>query len=162
MSYLITCITLITAFFNSNHSEIECKSRLRMIKLTYFISKLIFSREICPVWFTANCCGADMFSMVCSQLLWCWRVQYGLQPIAVVLTCSVCFITNYCAAHMFSRVYSQLLCCSHVQYGLQPIAVLLTCSLWLVYCQLLCCSHVHYGWFTANCCAAHVFSVVYS
>ena len=110
MLYLITCITLITVFVNSSHSEIGCKLLICMIQLLYFTSKLIFSRDTCPVWFSADCCGAHLFSIVHNQLLWCWHFQYGLQLIGVVW-----FTVNCCGVNMLSVIYSQLLCCSHFQ-----------------------------------------------
>ena len=114
---------------------------------------------ICSVWFTANCCGADLFSMIYSQLLCCSYIQYGLQPIIMVLIWSVWCTAKCCAsqmfstflahcygAHVFSIVYNQLLWCWHVQYDLQSIVVLLIYSVW----------------FTANCCGADKFNTVYS
>ena len=135
-------------------------------------ARMSFAITLGPLWFRAYCCGADMFSRICSQLLccsqfhyclqpilWRWHIQYGLQPIVLVLTCSVWFIANCCVAHMFSMVYSQFLWCDMFR---------------VVYSQLLWCWHVHYDlqsivvllafsvWFTVNCCATHVSSLVYS
>ena len=73
-------ITLMTAFCNSKNFEIECKSLLWMIKLKYFISLFSVGRH----------------------------VQYGLQPIVVVLTCWVWFTASCCGAHMLTlKLYCQ-------------------------------------------------------
>ena len=105
---LIDVVLICLAWFTANFVVLICSGLLTVICCAAEMFRL--SANFRGV---QNCSGAHIFSMVYSELFWCWHVQYNSQ----LLCCSHLHydLVNCCAAHMFSMVCSQLLWCWHFQ-----------------------------------------------